>query len=63
MGPLATVKVYGTPMRRPRKLEIIGLALLLIGIGSCVIAVAFGVPGILTGGLLCIAGIIVYLLG
>jgi membrane-bound ClpP family serine protease len=50
-------------MRRPRELEIVGLALFLIGIGSCIIAVEFGVPGVLTGGLVCIAGIIVYVLG
>ena len=50
-------------MRRPRELEIIGIALFLIGIGTCIFAVEFGVPGVLTGGLVCIVGIIVYVMG
>ena len=50
-------------MRRARKTEIIGLALLLIGIGVCVSATVFGVPGVLTGALLCIAGIVIFVIG
>ena len=50
-------------MRRARKTEVIGLALLLIGLGMCVSAVGFGAPGVLTGALLCIAGIVIFVIG
>jgi drug/metabolite transporter (DMT)-like permease len=49
-------------MRHPRKLELIGLMLALAGVILVVRAVTLGLPGVITGSLLCIAGIVIFVM-
>jgi len=50
-------------MRHPRKLEVLGLTLALAGVVLIVRAVTLGLPGVITGSLLCIAGIVIFVMG
>ena len=56
------LKALRQTLRRARKMEVIGLLLILLGAAGCVSAAALGIPGLLTASLLCIAGIGVVLM-
>ena len=56
------LKTLRQTFRRVRKMEVIGLLLILLGSAGCVSAAALGIPGLLTASLLCIAGIGVVLM-
>ena len=48
--------------RHARRMEVLGFVLVILGIAGCVSAAALGAPGLLTGTLLCTAGIAVFLM-
>ena len=48
--------------RHARRMEVLGFVLTIVGIAGCVSAAALWAPGLVTGSLLCTAGIAVFLM-
>ena len=48
--------------RDARMMEVIELLWVVLGVAACVSAAALGIPGLVTGSLLCIARVVVFMM-